>query len=100
MFKIDSFESIFIYLCYNIVNFWGINMGTIYLTKPELQRDIDFAIGVLNKKIRREFSWIYGNTNEDLEFVFESVDVSDKNILTVLSSSEEKTTIFKSIELW
>lgn len=63
-------------------------MSVVYLKKPELPRDIDYATGVLNKKIKQPFSWIYGNTNEDLEFVFENVDVSDKNVLTVLSSSD------------
>ncbi|MBR4830534.1 MAG: hypothetical protein IKZ96_02055 [Bacilli bacterium] len=63
-------------------------METIYLKKPELQRDIWLAEGVLKGKIKKAFSWVYGNTNEDLEFVFENVNVKNKNVLTVLSSSD------------
>ena len=41
-----------------------------------------------NDKKGDTFAYLYSRTNEDLKSLFEIIDVRDKNILSVLSSSD------------
>ena len=43
---------------------------------------------IFNDKKGDTFAYLYSRTNEDLKSLFEIVDVRDKNILSVLSSSD------------
>ena len=54
----------------------------------ELQNDIKYAKSILDNECHDKFRKIYTNTNEDLSLLFSQLDLSDKNILTVLSSSD------------
>lgn len=54
----------------------------------KLQNDIKYAKSILDNECHDKFRKIYTNTNEDLSLLFSKLDLSDKNILTVLSSSD------------
>ena len=43
---------------------------------------------IFNDKKGDTFAYLYSRTNEDLKSLFEIIDVRDKNILSVLSSSD------------
>ena len=53
-----------------------------------LQSDLALANTVLAGKSDNKFNRIYTNTNERLDYLFGNIDVSNKNALTVLSSSD------------
>ena len=53
-----------------------------------LQNDIRYAKSILDNECHDKFRKIYTNTNENLSLLFSQLDLSDKNILTVLSSSD------------
>lgn len=53
-----------------------------------LQSDLALANTVLAGKSDNKFNRIYTNTNERLDYLFDNIDVSNKNVLTVLSSSD------------
>ena len=50
-----------------------------------LQEDIDYA---LVRRYADVFSFLYSRTNEDLELLFNNVDVMNKRVFSVLSSSD------------
>ena len=53
-----------------------------------LQKDLDFANSVLNCKKSNCTQHIFGNTNEELDDIFNNINISDKNVLAVMSSSD------------
>ena len=53
-----------------------------------LQNDIRYAKSILDNDCHDKFRKIYTNTNENLSLLFSQLDLSDKNILTILSSSD------------
>lgn len=53
-----------------------------------LKEDLDYAKVVLDKKYDYNHWHIFGNTNEMLDDIFDSIDISDKSVLTIMSSSD------------
>ena len=69
---------------YNNINFLkGLDMMSI-----SLQNDIRYAESILNNECKDKFRKVYTNTNENLSLLFGKIDLQDRNILTVLSSSD------------
>lgn len=54
----------------------------------KLQRDVKYANSILNNKCKDKFRKIYSNTNENLSILFDNLDLSKKDIFTVLSSAD------------
>lgn len=53
-----------------------------------LNDDIQYAAAILNNQNKDEFGFIYSRTNENLASLFNKIDVLDKDVYTVLSSSD------------
>ena len=53
-----------------------------------LQEDLEYAYTVLDGKFDENHWHIWGNTNEELDDMFRDINVSDKSVLTVMSSSD------------
>lgn len=53
-----------------------------------LQGDIEYAMSILNNECQDQFRKIFINTNEKLLPLFDNLDLTNKDILTVLSSSD------------
>ncbi len=50
-----------------------------------VQKDLNY---VFSGKKKGDFAYLYSRTNEDLKRLFEIIDVRNKNVLSVLSSSD------------
>ena len=54
----------------------------------KLKEDLNYANSILDGECRDNFRKIYTSTNESLLALFKKIDLSNKNVLTVLSSSD------------
>lgn len=54
----------------------------------QLVNDIKYVDSILNNECNDKFRKIYTCTNENLSTLFDKIDLSNKNIFTVLSSSD------------
>ena len=54
----------------------------------KLKEDLTYANSILDGECRDNFRKIYTSTNESLLALFKKIDLSNKNVLTVLSSSD------------
>ncbi len=54
----------------------------------KLQNDLNYAMSILNGECKDQFRKVFTNTNENLLPLFSSLDLTDKNVLAVLSSSD------------
>ena len=50
-----------------------------------VQKDLNY---IFSDKKKGDFAYLYSRTNEDLKRLFEIIDVRNKNVLSVLSSSD------------
>ena len=53
-----------------------------------LESDINYLDSILNNKNNNKFNFIYSRTNEDLARLFSEIDLKDKDVYPVLSSSD------------
>ena len=54
----------------------------------QLVNDIKYVNSILNNKCNDKFRKIYTCTNENLSILFDKIDLTNKNVFTVLSSSD------------
>ena len=53
-----------------------------------LEKDIKYVDSILNKQCSDIFGFIYSRTNENLVKLFKEIDLTNKNVYTVMSSSD------------
>ena len=54
-----------------------------------LKRDLYYAKWLCRKREVAGYQQVYFETNEDLDKIFKNVDFNDKDVLSVLSSSDQ-----------